>query len=102
MPQSVRPAAGHIELETMLPKALQPTMADIIMATAVASQRNPEAFRVAGDVIDMTGPRYQQRFKTEYGEGADPDYYKKKATQETLSRALGRENVLQMVPKDKD
>ena len=75
---------------------LQPTMADIIMATAISSQRNPEAFRVAGDVVpfkraplDLTGNDKQL------------DEYKKMMTRDTLSRALGgRAPVLPMTPKN--
>jgi hypothetical protein len=76
---------------------LQPTMADIIMATAVASQRNPEAFRVAGDVVPFA--------KKPLNLTSDPqqlDDYKKMMTRDTLSRALGgTSNVLPMEPKDK-
>ena len=76
---------------------LQPTMADIIMATAISSQRNPEAFRVAGDVVpfkraplDLTGNDKQL------------DEYKKMMTRDTLSRALGgTSNVTPIKPEDK-
>jgi hypothetical protein len=69
-----------------IPPIFAPTRADILMAAAMHQQRQ---MQLAGNVIDMTGPRYEQRVKQEYGEGADPDFYKKQATRSTLMRALG-------------
>jgi hypothetical protein len=95
---NVTPLTGMVGTNmAALPKALQPTMADIIMATAVASQRNPEAFRVAGDVVP-----FQRAPLDLSGNDKQLDEYKKMMTRDTLSRALGgTSNVLPMEPKGK-
>jgi hypothetical protein len=84
-----------------LPKALQPTMADIIMATAVASQRNPEAFRVAGEVLRFPSPSAAQGLN--YLNKSEAEQARSR-TREILSRALGGgpSTVLPMTPKEGD
>ena len=95
---NVTPLTGMVGANmAALPKALQPTMADIIMATAVTSQRNPDAFRVAGDV----GP-FAKKPLNLTGDPQQLDDYKKMMTRDTLSRALGgTSNVLPIKPEDK-
>jgi hypothetical protein len=84
-----------------LPKALQPTQSDFLMAAAIMDQQGKFGaggeYQVAGDVVpfkraplDLTGNDKQL------------DEYKKMMTRDTLSRALGgTANVTPIKPEDK-
>ena len=81
-----------------IPKELQPTWGDIVMATSIMDQQGK--FRVAGDVVPF--PTRNERW-TIQGQNVSGDEILKADTRRTLSKALGgTANVLPITPKSGD
>ena len=85
----------------LVPKHLQPTQGDFLMAAAIMHQQGKFGaggeYQVAGDVVPFA--------RKPLNLTSDPqqlDDYKKMMTRDTLSRALGgTSNVLPIKPEDK-
>ena len=85
----------------LVPKHLQPTQSDFLMAAAIMHQQGKFGaggeYQVAGDVVPF--PTATQRFESSPKSLED---IRKADTRATLSRVLGgTQNVLPMEPKDK-
>jgi hypothetical protein len=100
---NVTPLTGMLGTDmAALPKALQPTQGDFLMAAAIMHQQGKFGpggeYQVAGDVVPF--PTATQRYEKDPKSLED---IRKIMTRDTLSRALGgTQNILPIAPKEGD